>query len=149
MLQSLLVVALAAAAGGFGAIGIGLTGVVGWIAGAAIVVGAWLVWITFVTVIGTLPLREPQTLSSFSELVRTLGFAMAPAVFLVFCALRAAAPIVFAIVLVWVVAATVLAMRQALDYRSTTRAVVVCVIGWFLAVDLIAVIAVIFTRTVS
>jgi hypothetical protein len=143
------VVALAAIAGGIGAIGVGLTGVMGWLVGATIVLGAWLVWITFVAVIGTATFAEPQTRSSFAELVRTMGFAMAPGVFLAFCAMPSAAPVVLVIVLAWVLADTVLAMRQALDYRSTVRAVVVSVVGWFLAIDVIAIVAVIFTRSVN
>jgi hypothetical protein len=33
--------------------------------------------------------------------------------------------------LIWMLVATVIAVRQALDYTSTGRAVLVCVIGWF------------------
>jgi hypothetical protein len=148
MLQSLAVVALAAMAGGIGAIGVGMTGVTGWLVGVAAVLGGWLVWITALAVIGTNVFREPQTRSGFAELVRTMGFAMAPGVFLAFAAMRAAAPIVVTIVAVWIVASTVIAMRQALDYRSTARAIAVCIVGWLLAVDVIAAVVVVFTRTV-
>jgi predicted MFS family arabinose efflux permease len=35
---------------------------------------------------------------------------------------------------VWMLAAMVVAVRQALDYRSTGRAIAVCVLGWALAI---------------
>ena len=34
---------------------------------------------------------------------------------------------------VWMLAAMVVAIRQALDYNSTARAVAVCVVGWVMA----------------
>ena len=44
--------------------------------------------------------------------------------------------------------AMIVAVRQALDYRSTGRAVVVCVIGWALSLVLAAIIGNIFAPTV-
>jgi len=40
----------------------------------------------------------------------------------------------FAVVAVWMLVAMVVAVRQALDYTSTARAVAVCVVGWVLAI---------------
>lgn len=148
LLQSLLVVAIAAAAGGTAAVGLGLIGVAGFLAGAIVVLGAWLVWIMTVSVLGTASLAEPQTRSSVPELIRTLGFAMAPGAFLAFAAMRAVAPLVLILVVAWIVAATVMAMRQALDYRSTTRAVIVCVVGWLLAIGVVATIAAMFSTDI-
>ena len=148
-LQSLAVVMIAAAAGGVAALGLGLVGATGFIAGAIVVAGGWLVWVAMISVIGTVALREPQTRSGMAELLRTLGFATAPGILLVFAAIRPAAAIVGAIVSLWMIAAAVLAMRQALDYRGTTRAIVVCVVGWLLSAVVIASVAAIFSRTVS
>jgi hypothetical protein len=47
------------------------------------------------------------------------------------------------------VAAAVLGLRQALDYRSTTRAAAVCVVSWLLSFGVMAAIAALFTRPVS
>jgi hypothetical protein len=41
---------------------------------------------------------------------------------------------VFVITAIWMLAAMVIAIRQALDYRSTGRAIAVCVLGWILAI---------------
>jgi len=38
--------------------------------------------------------------------------------------------IIFAIASIWMLTAMVIAVRQALDYQSTLRAVGVCIIGW-------------------
>lgn len=149
LLHAMIVVALAAGAGGAAAMGLGLTGVPGLLIGVATVLGAWLVWITVVAVIGTITFAEPETHSSFSELVRTLGFAMAPGVFIAFAAMRAVAPIVIALVVGWSAGLTVLAMRQALDYRSTTRAVIVSIVGWLLAIGVIGTLLFMFSETVS
>ena len=38
--------------------------------------------------------------------------------------------IIFTIASIWMLTAMVIAIRQALDYQSTLRAVGVCIIGW-------------------
>jgi hypothetical protein len=63
--------------------------------------------------------------------------------------LRSAAPVVLVVVSIWMMAAAVLGLRQALDYRSTARAITVCVVAWLLSFGVMAAIAAIFTRTVS
>jgi hypothetical protein len=148
-LQSLLVVVMAAVGGGVGVVGLGLTGVAGFMAGMVVVLGGWLLWITFTSALGTITMAEPQTRSSTSEVMRTVSFAMAPGVLLAFAALKPAAPAVIAIVLAWIIAGSVVAMRQALDYRSTGRAVAVCVASWLIAVGLVAAVAAMLTRRVS
>ena len=45
---------------------------------------------------------------------------------------------------VWMLAAMVVAVRQALDYTSTVRAIAVCGVGWTLALCLALVIGVYF-----
>ena len=47
------------------------------------------------------------------------------------------------------IAATVIAVRQALDYRSTGRAVAVCVVAWLLAAGMTTAITLLFERSVS
>ena len=121
------------------AAGLGLAGVPGFIAGTLIVAGGWLVWVAMIFVIGTIALPEPATRSSMPELLRTLGFATAPGVLLAFAAIRPAALIVAVTVSLWMIADAVLAMRQALDYRSSARAIAVCVTAWLLSIAMLAV----------
>ena len=148
-LHSMLVVAMAVAGGGVGVVGLGLTGASGFLAGMVVMLAGWLVWTTLMATVGTIALAEPQTRSSTAELMRTVSFAMAPGVLLVFAALKPAAPFVFAIVFLWIVAGSVLAMRQALDYRSTARAITVCILSWVIAAGLVAAIAALLTQRVS
>jgi hypothetical protein len=148
-MQSLLALIVACLAGGFGSMGQGLVGPVGFVTGAIITLGGWLVWVSVIAVLGTSVLAEPQTRSDRRELLRTLGFAAAPGVFFAFAAMPAIAPFVLVGVSIWMIAAAVLAVRQALDYRSTMRAVAVCVIAWIVLVGIIGGIALALGREVS
>ena len=147
--QSVIVVALACLAGGIAATGQGRVGIAGFVSGAVLVLGAWLVWVSVITTIGTVTLAEPQTRSNHRELLRTLGFAAAPAVFLAFAAMPAAAPFVVTLVAVWMTAAAILGVRQALDYRSTKRAAAVCALALLVAFGVMFAVSLVFTRQVS
>ena len=111
---------------------------------SAFVVGAlaallgWLIWATLTYFIGTRILPEPHTKSNVGELLRTTGFASSPGIFHVLGRVPVLGEVASLIVSVWMLVAMVIAVRQALDYKSTGRAVGVCVIGWlvYLAVSL-------------
>ena len=94
----------------------------------------WAAWALLVLQIGGRLLPEPQTRVDVTELLRTLGFATAPGLLRVFGVFFPflAFPL-FGLTMAWMVVAMVVALRQALDYTSTTRAVAVCLIGWLLA----------------
>jgi len=146
--QSFLVVAAVCAAAGVGAIGLG-AGVVAFAAGMVLALGAWLVWAGVVMTLGTVALPERSTASDLPELLRVLGFAAAPGVFIALAALRPAAPVVLALVSAWMIAAGVVGIRQALDYRSTARAIVVCVVAWLLSMAVVILVAGMLSRAVS
>ena len=147
-MQSMVVVLAVTAAGGIAGMGLDLVRFSGFVTGAVLALGAWLVWVSIITTLGTTTFAEPQTKANARELLRTLGFAAAPGMFLAFAAIRTAAPLVLAIVSVWMIAAAVLAVRQALDFRHLKRAIAVCVVGWLVAVAFIAVFALLATRAV-
>jgi hypothetical protein len=56
---------------------------------------------------------------------------------------------VFAATAVWMLAAMVVAVRQALDYTSTMRAAAVCVLGWSLAIGIAIILGLLFGPTLS
>ena len=147
--QSVAIVIAATAAGGFAAMGLGLVGVSGFIAAAITVLGGWLVWVSLIAALGTTRMAEPQTHSSARELLRTMGYAAAPGVFLGFAAMRSVAPLMLALVSVWMIAAAVMAARQALDFRSVTRAVAVCGVSWALSIGVLVLIATVMARPVE
>lgn len=95
----------------------------------AAIVG-WVIWAVLIFLIGTRLLPGRQTEANAGQLFRTLGFAAAPGIALVIGIISPLLPIVFVVTQVWMIAAMVVAVRQALDYTSTRRAVGVCVIAW-------------------
>lgn len=128
--QAMTVVAVAAIASGIGSAsasggqGIGLLG--GVIAGLI----GWFLWAFTVYLVGTRLLPEPQTQADMGQVLRTTGFAAAPGVAGVLGVLPGIGGIALFAVWLWQLAATVVATRQALDYSTTGRAVIVCVIGF-------------------
>ncbi len=92
--------------------------------------GTWYVWAFLTYWIGTRLLPEPQTSATHGELLRVIGFASAPGVVRVVGLVPGLRGLAFVVAAVWMLAAGVVAVRQALDYRSTGRAVVVVAIGW-------------------
>jgi hypothetical protein len=100
----------------------------------------WVFWAALTYAIGLYLLPEPQTDTSVGELLRTIGFAASPGALRVFGFVPGVGRPVYAIATVWMLIAMVIAIRQALDYRSTARAVVVCLVAWVIAVAMAALI---------
>ena len=90
--------------------------------------------------IGSRLLPEPGTRTDMGELLRVIGFSYAPNVFNIFGFIPILGAVVRVVVAFWLLAATIIAVRQALDYRSTARAAAVVVIGWLLFVVVIALV---------
>ena len=124
--QAMGVVVLGSVAAGLGAGG-GLRGI---LIGAVVSLLSWFVWAYLTYFIGTRLLPEPQTKSDPGELLRTIGFASAPGVLRIIGIVPGLNLLVFSVTGVWMLIAMVIAVRQALDYRSTWRAIGVCLIGW-------------------
>jgi hypothetical protein len=113
------------------ATGIGLTaGVQGIVLGLVAGVIAWALWAALIYWIGAKMLPEPGTRADWGELARTLGFASSPGLLRVLGIIPVLGELVFILTGIWMLATTVIAVRQALDYESTPRAIGVCVIGW-------------------
>jgi hypothetical protein len=135
--QAIGVVALSSVAAG---IGLG-AGVWGLVAGTLIALLGWYVWAWLTHWIGTRLLPEPQTRSDRGELLRTIGFASAPGILRVLGVIPALQAPVFGVTAIWTLVAVVVAVRQALDYQSTVRAIGVCVVGWLIQWVLFTVLA--------
>jgi hypothetical protein len=124
--QALAVVLLSSVAAGIGA-GAGVRGLV--VGTIASLVG-WLVWAVLIYLIGARWLPEPGTQTNAGELMRTIGFATSPGLLRVLGIVPFLTLIVFTVTALWMLATMVVAARQALDYKSTLRAVGVCLLGW-------------------
>ena len=131
-LQAFLVVVGASVAAGVGAgVRLGVTGLLRETFGALI---GWVMWAAVTWVIGSKLLPEPQTRTDMGELLRVIGYAYAPNLFGFFAFIPALGVVISTLVAFWLLAATILAVRQALDYVSTWRAAAVVLIGWLIFV---------------
>jgi hypothetical protein len=148
-LQAAVVVLLASLSGGIGLVGLGAptSQVLVWDTVGAFV--GWLSWAALTYLIGTQMLAEPQTRADLGELLRTLAFSSAPGVLRIFGVIPHVGLAIYLIASLWMLVAMVVAVRQALDYRSTGRAVAVCVVGWVLSLAMAAFIGNFFARSVS
>ena len=115
----------------------------------------WYLSAFFTCVVGTRLLQEPQTKTDCGTAVRMISFACAPGVIRLLGGIPGlnSIPLIPSIFLspgmisllggipelggfvvglasVWMLGATVVAVRKALDYTTTTRAVGACVFGW-------------------
>ncbi|HSQ84890.1 MAG TPA: hypothetical protein VLM43_09210, partial [Desulfobacterales bacterium] len=90
--------------------------------------------------IGAKILPEPQTESDVGELLRTIGFSSSPGLIRILAIIPGIAEIVFTIASIWMLVATIIAVRQALDYQSTLRAVGVCIIGWVIQAIILMIV---------
>ena len=131
-------VVLSAAAAGIGSLGAG--GLAGLIGGTLAALLGWYVWAFLTYFIGTRLLPEPQTRADYGQLLRTIGFSSAPGLIRVLGIIPGLGAIVFVVAGIWMLIAMVIAVRQALDYTSTWRAVGVCVIGWALQAFILVVV---------
>lgn len=137
--QAVAVVVLQGVAAGVGlSTSGGLAGVVVHTTGGLI---GWFLWALAVFLIGTKLMPEPQTQSDMGELLRTMGFAASPGVLVVLRGIPVLGPLIALGSLIWMLVAMVVAVRQALDYQSTGRAIVVSVLGGLAYVIAIGVLA--------
>ena len=128
--QAMCVVVLASIAAGIGSGGLG--GLSGFFIGTVGALISWFIWAALTYFIGTKILPEPTTRSDIGELLRTTGFSSSPGLIRIFGLIPGITNVVFFISNVWMLTAMIIAVRQALDYQSTLRAVGVCVIGWII-----------------
>ena len=126
--QAMAVVILSSIAGGIGTpAGLGLGGI---LIGTIAALVAWYIWAFLTYLIGTKLLPEPQTKTDVGELLRTIGFSSSPGFIRVLGIIPFLRGVVFLVAGLWMLVAMIIAVRQALDYQSTLRAVGVCIIGW-------------------
>ena len=136
--QSMAVVVLSSVAAGLASIEkLGFSGIV---IGTIIALISWYVWAYVIYFIGTKVLQEPQTYATHGQVLRTIGFASSPGLIRILGIIPGLTWIVVLAASLWMLAAMVIAVRQALDYQSTVRAVVVCIIGWIFQALILALL---------
>ena len=126
--QAMVVVLLVALATGIGNLGSGT--VLGLVVGIVAAIAGWGLWAWITYFVGTTIFKTPETQANWGQLARTLGYAQSPGLLKIFVVIPAIGPLVFAIASIWQLVAMVIAIRQALDYTSTLRAIGVAIVGF-------------------
>ena len=151
--QAFVVVVLSSIAGGIGATRLlGPAGAVDFSLAnilflTAVTLIVWAAWALLTFEVGYRLMPQPQTRADPGELLRTVGFATAPGLLRVLGVFPEVTSPAFVVSSLWMIAAMVVAVRQALDYRSTSRAVAVCLVGFSLATAVAVVIGLVFGPT--
>jgi hypothetical protein len=93
-----------------------------------------------VVLIGTKLMPEPTTKADFQEAFRVIGFAASPGVFNVLAIIPFLGPLISLLIGIWMLVIGVIAVREVLDYTSTGRAIVVCLIAFIVYFVVISVL---------
>jgi len=142
MSQAVGVVILSSIAAGIGSMGKG--GILGIFAITIVALIGWIVWACLAYIIGTKFFPEPGTKSDVGELLRTIGFSSSPGLIRILGIIPGLSTIIFWGATIWMLMAMVIAVRTALDYKSTLRAVFVCLIGYVVQTMVVLLLLTIF-----
>jgi hypothetical protein len=126
--QAALVVVVSSLAAGVGAVR--ESGPAGLVVGTVVALFGWYVWALVTYLVGTRVLPGPRTEADLGQLLRTTGFSSSPGLVRVLGIVPGLGHLALAVAAVWMLVAMVVAVRQALDYETTGRAVLVCVVGF-------------------
>ncbi len=138
--QAILVVIIVTICGAIGGVIAGLIGdaspvrvLMGLIGGVVFGILRWAIWVSVLSLVGGMMLRTGSTQTSWAEIGRVVGFAYTPGVLSIFGfvgSFWAPFGILLALtIFAWTVAAVTVAVRQALDFDSTGRAIAVVLIS--------------------
>ena len=147
--QAMLVIVLSSIAAG---LGVGLNvwaGLAGFGRVAVVALITWVAWAVLTLQIGSRVLPQAQTRSDTGEMMRTIGFAAAPGLLQVFGIIPGVMLPVFAITIIWMFAAMVVAIQHALDYTNVGRALAVCGIAALIIVTFAFGLSILFGSTAS
>ena len=103
--------------------------ILGLVNGLAFGIVRWAIWVTALYIVGGKMLRTSNTVTSWGEVGRVFGFAYTPGVLYLFTFVPFISGLFAVVALFWTLAAAVLAVRQAMDFESTGRAIVVTLIA--------------------
>ncbi len=140
-IQAALVVVLSSLAAGVGAISLGASN---FLMAPVLSLISWYIWAYLIYFIGAKLFPEPNTKADHGQLLRTIGFSSAPGLIRIFGFTPELMSITFLGAGVWMLVAMVIAVRQALDYQSTWRAIGVVVIGFLVQAIILIMILRIF-----
>jgi hypothetical protein len=128
--QAVGVIVLAAVAAGIGNMFRSSNGIIAGVIFSLIgsVISAAVIWL-----VGTKLFPEPATKADFQETFRVLGFSAAPGIASVITIIPILGRLLALAILIWNIAALVVAVRQVFDYSTTGKAILVVLVGWVIA----------------
>ncbi|MDW8060826.1 MAG: YIP1 family protein [Thermomicrobium sp.] len=132
---ALAIVVLSAIASGIGSFR--EAGVVGLIGGVVFTVVGFVLYAGIAYLIGARLFATAETSVTWGQLIRTLGFAQSPGLLHVLGLVPVIGGLIRFVVSVWILVATIIAIRQACDF-STGRAVLTAVVAWIVYVIFVA-----------
>ena len=128
---TVLIYCMAAAWGSFG--GVGAVGTN--IAMITTLIG-WYIWAFFTYFAASRFFRENQNdlgRMQRKTVIRAMGFASAPGVVRLLGVIPGLGIVILAVATIWMIAASTIAVKQALNFESTYRAAAACIIAWILS----------------
>tara|TARA_Y100000590_G_scaffold231739_1_gene261084 strand:- start:233 stop:754 length:522 start_codon:yes stop_codon:yes gene_type:complete len=143
-LQAALVVVLSSLAAGVGAISMGSSN---FLLAPILSLISWYIWAYLIYLIGVKLFPEANTKSNHGELLRTIGFSSAPGLIRIFGFTPELMSITFIGAGIWMLIAMIVAVRQALDYESTWRAIGVVIIGFLVQAIILIMLLRIFGQS--
>ena len=127
---TVLIYCMAASWGSFG--GVGAVGTN--IAMVSTLIG-WYVWAFFTYFTATRFFREKQTEIDRMDrktVIRAMGFASAPGALRILGWIPGLGIVVLVVATIWMIVASTIAVKQALNIESTYRAAAACIFGWII-----------------
>jgi hypothetical protein len=124
--QAAIVVAAGALSGGL------VGGVRAAVLGVVLGLIGWAVSAFVLLIVGTKLLPGRNTQADYGQMLRTSGFAQAVSVFGILGIIPLLGYLFRFAIWIWVLVTLVIAVRQALDYDDTLRAVGVCIVAWII-----------------
>jgi hypothetical protein len=125
--EALTVVVIVSAASG---IGMSLAGPLGLIGGAIAALVSWFIWAWLAFFVGTVMVPDSGTNTDLTAVLRVTGYASAPGVISVLGLIPLLGGLAALVASIWTLAAFVVAIRVVMNFESTGKAVLVCIIGW-------------------
>ena len=140
-IQAAIIVVLSSIAAGIGAISLGASN---FLMAPILSLVSWYIWAYLIYFIGAKLFPEANRQADHGQLLRTIGFSSAPGLIRIFGFTPELMSITFIGSGIWMLVAMVVAVRQALDYESTWRAIGVVVIGFLVQAFVLIMIIRIF-----
>ena len=141
--QAASVVVLSSLAAGIGAIHLGVSN---FLLGPLLSLASWYFWAFLIYIVGTKLFPDKETKSDHGELLRTIGFSSAPGLIRIFGITPELMTVTFIGSSFWMLVCMVVAVRQALDYKSLWKAFGVVVMCWFIQAFLLFVILIFLNK---